>query len=113
VILDNVGNHSLRSLRRALVPDGTLVAVAGGKGGPLLGGLTRKLRVKLFDPFVKEELATFTARIGKDDLLALKELVEAGKVRPVVDRAYPLSDAAEAIRYVETGHARGKVVITV
>jgi NADPH:quinone reductase-like Zn-dependent oxidoreductase len=111
-IIDNVGNRSLSYLRRALVPNGTLVAVAGGQGGRLLGGLTRKLRVKVLNRFVAERLVTFTASVNKDDLLVLKELVESGHVAPVIDRKYPLGEAAEAIRYVETGHARGKVVIT-
>ena len=113
VVLDNVGNRTLRSLRRALAPDGTLVAVAGGKGGPLLGGLMRKLRVQALDRLVEDRLVTFTTRVTKDDLLVLKELVEAGRLRPVIDRRYPLAEAAEAIRHVETGHARGKVLITV
>jgi NADPH:quinone reductase-like Zn-dependent oxidoreductase len=75
--------------------------------------LSRKLRTKLLNPLVAQRLTTFVANVNKDDMVALKELIEAGNVRPVIDRTYPLSQAADAIRYVETGHARGKVVITV
>jgi NADPH:quinone reductase-like Zn-dependent oxidoreductase len=88
------------------------VAVAGERGR-LLGGLSRKLRVKVLNPFVGERLVTFIAKVDKDDLVVLKELVQSGKVAPVIDRTYPLSEAAEAIRYVETRRARGKVLITV
>jgi NADPH:quinone reductase-like Zn-dependent oxidoreductase len=105
VIIDNVGNRSLGALRGALTPAGTLVMVGGG--------LSRKLRAKLLNRFVKQRLAGFIAKIVKADMLVLRELSEAGKVAPAVDRTYRLSEAAEAIRYVETGHARGKVVVTV
>lgn len=101
MIIDNVGNRNLWSHRRTLVTNGTLVAVAG-QGGRLLGGLSRKLRVKVLNPFVRERLVTFVANVNKDDMIALKELIEAGKVAPVIDRTYRLSEAAEAIRYAET-----------
>jgi NADPH:quinone reductase-like Zn-dependent oxidoreductase len=113
VIIDNVGNRSLWALRRALHPSGTLVAVAGGRGGRVFGGQMRKLRVRRLDRFVTQRLVAFQGSIDKADLIALMQLIEAGKVRPVVDRTYPLSEAPEAIRYVETGHARAKVVVTV
>lgn len=67
----------------------------------------------LVSPFVSQKLVAFLAKIRKEDLVALKELIEAGKVTPVIDRTYPLSATPEAIRYLEEGHARGKVVITV
>ena len=86
-------------------PTGRLVAVGGG--------MSRKLRVKLRNRRVEPRLVTFIARVTKNDLLALSGLVEAGKVTPVVGRTYRLDAAAEAIRYVETGHARAKVIITV
>ena len=105
VIIDNVGNRSLQALRRALAPSGTLVAVGGG--------MSRKLGTKLLDRFVDQRLATFIAKVTKADMVALKELSEAGKIAPAIGRTYQLSETAEAIRYVETGHARGKVVITV
>lgn len=105
VIVDNVGNRSLRELRRALGPTGTYVAVGGG--------MRRKLGARLVNRFVAQRLESFIARVRTEDLVALKELIEAGEVDPVVGRIYPLSEAPDAIRYVETGHASGKVVVTV
>ena len=113
VILDNVGNRPLLRLKRALKQDGTLVAVAGGEGGRLLGGLTRKLRVRALDRFVQETLTTFQAGMRKDDILAVAALAAAGTLRPHIDRRYGLDEAAEAIRYVETHRARGKVVLLI
>jgi NADPH:quinone reductase-like Zn-dependent oxidoreductase len=113
VILDNVGNRSLFALRRALRRDGTLVGVAGGKGSRLLGGLLRKWRINKLNRFVAQRLVAFQATINKDDMTAVSQLIEDGAVTPVIDRTYPLSSAAEAIRYLESGHASGKVVIRV
>jgi len=112
LILDTVGNRSLTALRRALTPKGTLVLL-GGAGGRLLGPLPYLLRARVLSRFVGQRLLMFMAQLHNEDLVALTELVEAGKIRPVVGRTYPLSEAPEAIRYVETGHARGKTVITV
>ena len=75
--------------------------------------LDRPLRARLLSPFVSQKLGTFVARQNHEDLLVLTELVEAGKITPVIDRTYPLREAPKAIRYVEEGHARGKVVISV
>ncbi len=111
LIVDNVGNRSVRTLRRALTPKGTLVVV-GGQGGRLLGPVGHLAAAFVVNRFVSQQLAPFIADINREDLLVLKELVEAGKIRPVIDRTYPLREAPEAIRYVETGHARAKVVIT-
>ena len=113
VILDIGGNPSLSRLRRALAPKGTLVIAGGETPGRWLGGTDRQLRALLLSRFVDQKLTTFICRENHEDLLVLKELIEAGKVTPVIDRSYPLSEAAEAIRYLEQGHARGKVVITV
>jgi len=113
VILDIGGNPSLSRLRRALAPKGTLVIAGGETPGRWLGGTDRQLRALLLSRFVDQKLTTFICRENHEDLLALKELIEAGKVTPVIDRSYPLSEAAKAIRYLEQGHARGKVVITV
>jgi NADPH:quinone reductase-like Zn-dependent oxidoreductase len=112
LILDAVGNHSLSALRRAMTPKGTLVFV-GGTGGRVLGPLLRPLRGLVLSRFVGQRMLMFLAKVTKDDLVALKELIEAGKVTPVIDRTYPLGETPEAIRYLEAGHARGKVVITV
>jgi NADPH:quinone reductase-like Zn-dependent oxidoreductase len=113
VILDIGGNSSLARLRRALTPEGTLVIVGGEGGGRWLGGTDRQIRALVLSPFVSQKLGTFVNKENHEDMLVLKELIESGKVTPVIDRTYPLSQVPEAIRYLEEGHARGKVVITV
>ena len=113
VILDIGGNSSLSRLRRALTPTGTLVIVGGETGGRWLGGTDRQLRALLLSPFVGQKLGTFISRENHEDMIVLKELIEAGKVTPVIDRTFPLNEVPEAIRYLREGRARGKVVITV
>jgi NADPH:quinone reductase-like Zn-dependent oxidoreductase len=113
LILDIGGNSSLARLRRALTPEGTLVIVGGEGGGRWLGGTDRQLRAMMLSPFVGQKLGTFVNKENHEDLLVLGELIESGKVTPVIDRTYPLSEVPEAIRYLEEGHARGKVVISV
>jgi NADPH:quinone reductase-like Zn-dependent oxidoreductase len=113
LILDIGGNPSLSRLRRALAPKGTLVIVGGEAGGRWLGGNDRQLRALLLSRFVGQRLTTFISKENHEDMLVLKELIEAGKVTPVIDRTYQLSEAPQAIRYLEHGHARGKVVITI
>lgn len=113
LILDIAGNRSLSRLRRALTPRGTLVIVGGEGGGRWFGGTDRQVRALAISPFVRHSLRVFVAKVHHEDLQVLTELIEAGKVRPVIDRAYPLDQAPDAIRYLEQGHARGKVVITV
>lgn len=113
VILDIGGNSSLARLRRALTPKGTLVLVGGEEGGRWLGVVARLLRALVTSPFVGQKLRSFVSSENHEDMVALKELIESGKVTPVIDRTYPLSEVPEAIRYLEEGHARGKIVITV
>jgi len=114
LILDTAGNRSLSHLRRALTPRGTLVIVGGEGGGRWLGGFQRQiLWAPMLSLFVRQKLRGLTSKERKEDLQVLRELLEAGKVTPVIDRTYPLREAPEAIRYWEQGHARGKVVITV
>jgi NADPH:quinone reductase-like Zn-dependent oxidoreductase len=113
LILDIGGNSSLARLRRALAPRGTLIIVGGETDGRWLGGTDRQLRALMLSPFVGQKLGTFVASENHEDMNVLKELIEVGKVTPVIDRTYPLSEVPEAIRYLEEGHARGKVVITV
>lgn len=113
VVLDIGGNSTLARLRRALTPTGTLVIVGGETGGRWVGGYDRQLRARLLSPFVSQKLTTFVNTETYQDLLALSALVEAGEVTPAIDRAYPLAEAAQAMRYFEEGRARGKVVITV
>ena len=112
LVIDIGGNSSLSRLRRALTPTGTLVIVGGEGGGRWLGGLGRLLRARLVSPFVSQRLTTKMPSENAEDMLALTELIEAGKVTPVIDRTYALSEVPKAIRYMEEGHARGKVVIT-
>jgi NADPH:quinone reductase-like Zn-dependent oxidoreductase len=111
LILD-IGDRSLSDLRRALTPKGALVII-GGSAGRWINGLGRENKVRVLSPFVSQRLQPFLTKWNRQDLHVLKELIEAGKVTPVIDRTYPLSEAPEAIRYLEGGHARGKVVITV
>jgi NADPH:quinone reductase-like Zn-dependent oxidoreductase len=113
LILDIGGNSSLARLRRVLAPKGTLVIVGGEGGGRWLGGLDRQLRALALSPFVSQKLVTFVASGNHEDLLVLKEFIESGKVTPVIDRTYPLAEVPEAMRYLEGGHAKGKVLITV
>lgn len=113
LILDTAGIRSLSTLRRALTPDGTLVIVGGEGGGRWLGGTDRQLRALLLSPFVRQKLRSFISMPRKDDLQFVKELVEAGRITPAIDKTYPLSDVPAAIRHLEAGRARGKVVITI
>jgi NADPH:quinone reductase-like Zn-dependent oxidoreductase len=113
LILDIGGNSTLSRLRRVLASRGTLVIVGGEGGGRWLGGTDRQLRAMMLSPFVGQKLGTFVNKENHEDMLVLKELIEAGKVTPVIDRTYPLAEVPEAIRYLEEGHARGKVVISV
>ncbi len=113
LILDTAGNRSLSHLRRALAPRGTLVIIGGEGGGRWFGGTDRQLRALMLSPFVSQKLRPLLSMERKEDLHFLKELVEAGRVTPFIDRTYPLSEVPGAIRYLEEGHARGKVVITV
>ena len=113
VILDIGGNTPLSALRAALTPAGRLVIVGGETAGRWLGGTDRQVRATLLSPFVRHTLGTFVASENAADLDVLRDLVEAGLVRPVVDRTYALGDVAAAIGHVTGGHARGKVVVTV
>jgi NADPH:quinone reductase-like Zn-dependent oxidoreductase len=112
LIFDCIGNHSLAALRRVLKPQGTYLMV-GGAGGRWFGPLARMARALLMSRFVSQRLFMFLAKKSQEDLVILRDLMQAGKVTPVVDRRYSLSEVPEAIRYLEEGHARGKVVITV
>src|SRR5919202_596591 len=110
VILDIGGNSSLSRLRSALTPKGTLVIVGSEGGGKWLGRPDRQLRAMMLSPFVSQKLGSFINKENYEYMLVLKDLIESGKVTPVIDRIYPLSEVPEAIRYLEGGHAQGKVV---
>jgi NADPH:quinone reductase-like Zn-dependent oxidoreductase len=96
-----------------LTSKGTLVLSSGESDGRWIGPVDRLVKAAVLSPFVSQKLGSFLAKPNKDDLQFLKELIEAGKLMPVIDRTYPLSEVPEAIRYLEEGHARGKVVIAV
>jgi NADPH:quinone reductase-like Zn-dependent oxidoreductase len=113
VILDIGGNRTLSELRSALTPTGTLVIVGGETGGRWLGGFDRSLRAPLVSRFVGQQLKALMCSENQADLIVLTDMIQAGQVKPVIDRTFPLAEAASAIRYMEEGCARGKVVITV
>lgn len=112
VLFDNAGTRKLRHLRRVLTPTGTIVLV-GAPHFRFVAPLLTLAGAKIADRFTEQRLLPFLSKPNKEDLLTLKELVESGKVTPVVDRTYPLSEAPEAIGYLEQGHAEGKVVIRI
>jgi NADPH:quinone reductase-like Zn-dependent oxidoreductase len=111
VIVDVGGNRSLSAYRRALAPGGTLVLAGAGHGAS--GPIGRFLAASFRSAVLRQRIVAFISKESTEDLLALKELVEAGRVTPVIDRTFPLEDTPEAIRYLESGNAGGKIVITV
>jgi NADPH:quinone reductase-like Zn-dependent oxidoreductase len=114
VILDVASSRSLSDCKRVLCPNGILVVVgAAGSGRQMLPIVARLVWAAVLSRLGTQKMLPFMAKNSKDDLMVLKELIETGKVRPVIDRTYPLSETPEAMRYLEEGHARGKVVITV
>ena len=112
LIIDNVGNHSILANRSVLADDGRYVIV-GAPGGDWLGPLLRPLLAMLIDPFVGQELVMLMAQQSAEDLEALASLAESGQLRATIDRRYGLEEIADAIRYSETGRARGKIIIEV
>jgi NADPH:quinone reductase-like Zn-dependent oxidoreductase len=112
LVLDLAGNPSLTRLRRALTAAGTAVIAGGEHGGDLLG-MDRQLRAVVVSPFVRQRLTTLVSRENAGDLRRLAALIDAGTLTPALDRTFPLDRAADAMRHLETGSARGKVAITV
>jgi NADPH:quinone reductase-like Zn-dependent oxidoreductase len=112
VIFDNVGNHPLLAYRRVMTPEGVYVMVGGPKKNKWLGPLLNAVKAPLLAPFVSQEFAVLLAELTKEDLSVLGDLMAGGKVKPVIDRRYTLRETPEALRYLETQRARGKVVIT-
>ncbi|HXL82484.1 MAG TPA: NAD(P)-dependent alcohol dehydrogenase [Pyrinomonadaceae bacterium] len=116
LIFDNVNNHSFSDRRRVLTPNG--ICVLAGIGGAglhpgMLGRVVGILRADLLSRFVRQKFVRYGTKTDKEDLKLLSDLMQTGKVTPVIDRTYKLRETAEAMRYFEEGHARGKVVITV
>jgi NADPH:quinone reductase-like Zn-dependent oxidoreductase len=113
LLLDVAGSRSWSECKRVLAPKATVVLVGAPKGSRLLGPLSHIVKVRLAAIGSSRRVVFFIAKLTKEDMEVLRELLETGKVKPVVDRTYPLSETAEAFRYLGEGHARGKVVITV
>ena len=113
VIIDTAGRRSTSQLRQALAQRGTLVFVGGEGGGRWFGGTGRQMRASLLSALISQKLGTFVAKQNAKDLVVLKELIEAGKVTPVIDSTFSLKEVPEAFRHLEEGHAQGKIVITV
>jgi NADPH:quinone reductase-like Zn-dependent oxidoreductase len=114
LILDNVGNRSLQENRRVLTPSGTYIGIGGGEPGNqgFIGPMVGALRALVLAPFVSQKLLFFEADMNQQDLTVMANLMQAGKVTPVIDRRYSLSEVPAAVAYLEAGHARGKVVIS-
>lgn len=113
LMLDNVGNHSVTACRRVLTPKGVRVATFGSPEHKWLGPLAAMARMMVVSLFVGQKMTTFSAKALGADLETLRELIEEGVVTPVIDRTYPLADTAEAMDYLDEGHARGKIVVTI
>jgi NADPH:quinone reductase-like Zn-dependent oxidoreductase len=115
VILDNVGTQPLSGFRRVLKPNGICVIIGGGgpNDGKWVGPMARPIKAKLMSPFISQKIGMMMAQGNPDDLKLIADLMQAGKVTTVIDRTYPLSEIREAVRYVEAGRARGKVIIKV
>jgi NADPH:quinone reductase-like Zn-dependent oxidoreductase len=113
LILQAAGTSSARACRRALTPTGTLLQISGTSDNRWIGPLFRIVSGSLLSPFVSQTITSFTVQPNREDLELIGSLIEAGTVTPVIDRTFPLSDLHDAVRHVEAGHARGKVVVTV
>jgi NADPH:quinone reductase-like Zn-dependent oxidoreductase len=118
VIFDNVCNHSFAERRRVLYPKGICVLAgmggAGVKGSEAIGRIAGNIfTARALSSFTDQKFAQYRTKSSKQDLIMLGDLIQAGKITPVIDRTYKLSDAADALRYLDEGHARGKVIITV
>ena len=115
MILDNVPNHSLSEIRRVLNPNGNYVLIGGG--GPndnqWIGPFGRVIHTLVLSPFINQKMGMMMADANQKDLTILADMMQTGKLKPVIDRTYKLDQVPDAIRYVEAGHARGKVIITV
>jgi NADPH:quinone reductase-like Zn-dependent oxidoreductase len=115
LILDNIATQPLSAFRQVLNPKGIYLIIGGGgpDDGGLIGPLVRPIQALLMSPFTSQNMGMMMAKASQNDLRLLADLMEAGKVKTVIDRSYPLSEIREAIRYLETGRARGKVIITI
>jgi NADPH:quinone reductase-like Zn-dependent oxidoreductase len=113
LLVDVAGNRPLGACRRILTDQGILVGIGGPNKGRWMGPMTRAIKALLLSRVINQKVTFFLAKPNRDDLAVLRDLLLAGKISPVIDRTYPFNEVPEAIRYLEQGHARGKVVITV
>jgi NADPH:quinone reductase-like Zn-dependent oxidoreductase len=113
LIVDTVGTHSLLDYRRVLNPQGNMVIVGGPVDNWLIGMIGTLAYAKILSPFVSQKFGMMLAELNPNDLRIIGDLMQSGKITPVIDKTYPLSEVPEALRYLEQGHARGKVVISV
>jgi NADPH:quinone reductase-like Zn-dependent oxidoreductase len=113
IILDNAGKHSLSEMRQAVSETGKLIPNSGTTGGKVFGPIGRMLHASLSAMFVRKQASPFVAGEKREDMLALKDLIEAGTITPVIDETYPLGDTAEAMAHIAAGHASGKTLIAV
>ena len=113
LVVDLGGNPTLSRLRSALTRTGTAVITGGEEGGSFSGGMNRQLRALALSPFLRQRLTMFIAKQRSSDLERLTALFETGQVTPSVERTYPLREAAEAVRRLESGDVRGKLVISI
>jgi NADPH:quinone reductase-like Zn-dependent oxidoreductase len=111
LVLDCVGNHSLAALRRTLTPEGRCVGVGAAKETRKF--LRNALTAAVLSPFISRQFSFFMARLVREDLMTLADLVASGRIAPVIERRYSLSETPEAVRHLESGHARGKVIVVV
>jgi len=111
LIIDMVGNHGLSANRKVMTPEGKLIMIGGAKGN-WIAPLKGPLKAMMYSPFVDQEFIMFIARLRKNDMAVLGELMASGEFTPVIDRTYALNEVPDAIRYSEEGHARGKIIIT-
>ncbi|WP_433965362.1 NAD(P)-dependent alcohol dehydrogenase [Tunturiibacter gelidiferens] len=112
LLFDNVGNHSLSACRHVLNPKGILIMIGAPHDVRVIDLLVRLIGALMLSPFVSQKLITFIAKSNEEDLTIVGELMATGKVTPVIDRRYSLNEIPEALEYLEKGHARGKVAIT-
>jgi NADPH:quinone reductase-like Zn-dependent oxidoreductase len=112
LIFDTVGTHSLSDYRRVMTPKGVFVIVGSTSKGKWLGPMVAPIKAALYSPFVDQEFEFMLSQMKPEDLAVINDLMASGKVTPVIDRTYKMSEVPEAIRYLETGRARGKVVVS-
>jgi NADPH:quinone reductase-like Zn-dependent oxidoreductase len=113
LIVDNVSTHSVSDYKRVMNPNGVYVMIGSSTTGHWFGWLEIPLQAWILSPFMSQKFGMMLAELNKNDLAVLADLTQSGKITPVIDRTYKLNEAAEALRYLETGHARGKVVLNV